>query len=183
VRGEVAVKLALFLTTELGPARVLLDRVLDRHPDEVPSVFVRDEHRAPLAGDLEHCDVRRDKPAGGKVAFVRALRRERFDRLIVAWHGGERPQPLRLVALFAGARQVIAVDEFGRERVVVWWQPWTWGLHALRRASEVKAATVARWLAACYRATVGFVLAAVALSLFACTHRRPWAPRRGPAGS
>ncbi|HZT54648.1 MAG TPA: hypothetical protein VFA35_00370, partial [Burkholderiaceae bacterium] len=61
-------KIALFLTTELGPARILLDKVLDRHGGEVPSVFVRDEHRVPLTADLEHCDVRRDKPAGGKLA-------------------------------------------------------------------------------------------------------------------
>jgi hypothetical protein len=147
-------------------------------------VFVRDEHRAPLAADLEHCDVRRDKPAGGKVAFVRALRRERFDLLVVAWHGGERPQPLRFVALFAGARQVIAVDEFGREHRVVWWQPWTWGLHALRRLSEIKAATVARWVAALYRATVGLAVAVVALSLFALLRRRPDVPRPpAPTGS
>jgi hypothetical protein len=175
------VRIALFLTTELGPARVLLDKVLDRHEGEVPSVFVRDEHCAPLAADLEHCDVRRDKPAGGKVAFVRALRRERFDLLLVAWHGGERFQPLRFVALFAGARQVIAVDEFGRERVVVWWQPWTWGLHALRRATEVKAASVARWIAALYRATVGLLVGGALLLLFAALHRRPAPPPSGRA--
>jgi hypothetical protein len=66
---------------------------------------------------------------------------------------------------------------------VVWWQPWTWGPHALRRLSEIKAATVARWLAAFYRATVGLAVAVLTLSMFALLRRRPDAPRPpAPAG-
>ena len=156
-------KCALFLTTEAGPALRLLAQLRREFPGEALVVFVRDDHRDELAAALAGCDVRRDKAVGGKVAFVRALRKERFDRIVVAWHDGERFQPLRLVALLGGARQVVAIDERGREWVVRWHAPWTWIGHALRRLSHLRAVTVLRVVAGCYRATVGVAFAVVAL--------------------
>lgn len=156
-------KVAVFATCEAEPARQLLAAVRARHPGGELAVFVRDEHRDELAADLRGLDVRRDKPAGGKLAFVRALRRERFDELVVAWHGGERMQPLRLVAMFAGARRVVAVDERGRERTVAWSRPWTWAGHALRRGLSLPPLALLRGIAACYRATIGLLLGSLLL--------------------
>lgn len=159
-------RIALFLTTGREAARELLRRVRAAHPQARLCAFVRDDDRAALGADLAGCEVRRDKPAGGRLAFVRALRRERFDRLWVAWHGGERFQPLRLVALVAGARLVIAVDERGRERAVRWFLPWSWAGHALRRAAATDARTAARAAAGLYRWTVGAAVAGLALLAF-----------------
>jgi hypothetical protein len=52
---------------------------------------------------------------------------------------------------------------------------------ALRRLAATKITTVARGLAAIYRATVGLLVAVVVLSLFAL-RRRPARPGRAPAG-
>lgn len=156
-------RIAVFLTAETEAARRLLAEVRARAGDAVLSVFVNDDDRRPLAAEIAGLDVRRDKPAGGKLAFVRALRRERFDRILVAWHGGERLLPMRIVALFGGARSVHVIDERGREFAVAWYLPWTWAGHALRRAAATKATTVLRVLAFGYRWTVGLVVAAVRL--------------------
>ncbi len=156
-------KIGLFLTTDLGAALELLARVRREAPDAQLAVFVKDDHRDDLAWALHGCEVRRDKPLGGKLAFVRALRRERFDRLIVAWHGGERFQPLRLVALWCGAREVVAIDEHGQERVVRWYAPQTWVAHAVRRLQRARAATLLRLAARAYRLTIGVVVASVLL--------------------
>jgi hypothetical protein len=173
-------KIALFATTEAAPALALLAHVRQRHPGAAIAAFVRDEHRDELAPALHGCDVRRDKPAGGRAAFVRALRRERFDLAVVAWHGGERFQPLRLVALVCGARAVVAVDEAMRERQVALLRPWTWAGHALRRLAQVRAVTLLRAAAACYRATIGAVVAAVWLWPLALRWRFGRAPDRRP---
>lgn len=156
-------KIALFLTTERGPAVALAKRIQEQHADAALSVFVRDEDRGLVADACPAAAIRRDKPGGSKQAFVAELRRDRFDLLVVAWHGGERPQPLRLVALFAGARRVLAIDEKGREFRVAWYLPWTWGIHALRRLSQLDAWALLRAGAACYRATLGMAVAAVRL--------------------
>ena len=159
-------KAALFLTTELQHAVELTRRVEGQYPDARLVVFVRDEHREELAQEFPEVEVRRDKPTGSKVSFVGDLRRERFDLLVVAWHGGERPEPLRLVAVLAGARKLLAVDEDGREFRVAWYLPWTWAGHAVRRLVGLDAGTVLRGLASCYRMTLGVVLAALRLAVF-----------------
>ena len=165
-------RIALFLTAERAGAVELARRVREQYSDAEIEAFVRDEDRDVLAPHLDGCAIRRDKPAGGKVAFVRGLRRERFDLLIVAWYGGERFQPLRLVALIAGARRVRAVDERGREGHVAWYLPWTWIGHVLRRSSRLDALTVLRGGAACYRLTIGALIAAIGMLGFWLTRPR-----------
>lgn len=169
-------KVALFLTAPRAAADELLQRSRARWPDATLVAFANDEDREWLAARHPDAELRRDKPPGGKVAFVRALRREAFDRVVVAWHGGERFQPLRLVALALG-RPVHAFDERARERRVVWWQPWTFGPHLLRRGVALDPLQVARWLAAGYRATIGLLLALLLLPLRLLLAR---AHRRGP---
>ncbi|MGE3174341.1 MAG: hypothetical protein AB7O97_17055 [Planctomycetota bacterium] len=168
-------RVALFLTAELEPALALARRVRAEHAEAALVCFVRDEHREAVAAALPGVELRRDKPAGGKAAFVRALRRERFDLLVVAWHGGARFQPLRLVALVCGASRVVAVDERGKQMPVRWLAPQTWGGHAVRRLSATKAITALRLLAFAYRWTVG---AAVAMVLLAPTLVRTGFGRR-----
>lgn len=157
-------KVAVFFTCERAAAAALLQQLRERWPDAHVVAYANDEDREPLARCHPAVEFRRDKPAGGKAAFVKALRAAGFDRVVVAWHGGERFQPLRLVALLLD-RPVLAVDERGRERVVALWRPWTWGPHLLRRGLTADPLFVARCAAACYRATIGLVLAVVWLPL------------------
>ena len=171
-------RIAVFLTTEVDPARILLGRILDRHPDDVVVAYVSVDAKWLMKDDLEYCVVRSDKPVGGKAEFVRSLRKDAFDVLYVAWHGGDRPQPLRLVALVAGARRTVAIDEFDREFDVALLRPGTWLRHGIRRATSIKVLAIARWLAAGYRFTVGLIVAALRLALFVVFRRRNLAAAR-----
>jgi hypothetical protein len=164
-------RVAVFLTTGRDAAVDLLRRVRRHHPDARLVAFANDEDRAALQRAAPEVEFRRDKPPGGRAAFVRALRAERFDRAAVAWHGGERFQPLRVVALLLGA-PVLVVDERGREQVVRLGRPWTWLPHLLRRGLRTDALQYARLAAACYRVTVGALIAAVWLPLRLLATRR-----------
>ncbi len=157
-------KVAVFLTAERDAAVALLASCRARWPAAALVAFANDEDRVWIGDRSPGVELRRDKPPGGKLRFVRALRAERFDQVAVAWHGGERFQPLRLVALLLGA-PTLAVDDRGRERRVVWWQPWTWAGHAARRVLKADPLAVARGLAASYRATLGALLAVFWLPL------------------
>lgn len=175
-------KAILLLTTELEPARAMLAEWRSREPAARWTVLVRDEHRAPLHEELAGCDVRRDKPAGPALAFVRALRAERFDLLVVAWHGGERPQPLRLVAPLLGARRAVALDERGRSIDLRPWRPFGALRHGVRRLAAIKALRGAQLLCAAYRSTVGWLLGGLWLTgsfLCAVLRRRPRRPVTG----
>ncbi len=172
-------KVAVFLTADRQAADQLLTRVRFDWPDAVIVGFANDEDRQWLAARHAGVELRRDKPPGGKLAFVQALRRETFDRVVVAWFGGERFQPLRLVALALGC-PVSAIDDRDRQRAVTWWQPWTWGPHLLRRGLRADPLHLARLAAACYRATIGLVLALVWLPLRLLLLR---ASGRGPGGA
>lgn len=157
-------KVAVFLTCERAAAEALLQRLGERWPDARLVAYANDEDREALAARQPQVEFRRDKPPGGKAAFVKALRATGFERVVVAWHGGERFLPLRLVALLLG-RPVLAVDERDRERTVALWQPWTWAPHLLRRGLTADPLFVARCAAAGYRATFGLVLAVLWLPL------------------
>jgi hypothetical protein len=167
-------RIAVMLTTTPDLAAPLLARLRARHPGSQFTTFVRDEDRAALQPALAGCDVRRDKPAGGRLRFLRALRQERFDLLVVAWHGGDRSQPLRAAALFAGAQRLLVVDERGREWSVCWYLPWTWAGHACRRAAAIELLALLRVLAAGYRATLGLALACLLLLGFVLLHPLGW---------
>jgi hypothetical protein len=126
-------------------------------------VFARDEDRAAVLAALPGADVRRDKPAGGKLAFVRRLRAEKFDLAVVAWQGGERIQPMKIAALLIGARRTIVVDRRGRRSEVRWLLPWTWFGPALRAGLATDPVLVVAAVCACYRATVGLLVGALRL--------------------
>jgi len=164
-------RIAVFLTTERQAAGELLATCRRRWPDATIVAFANDDDRAALQAAAPGLEVRRDKPPGGKVAFVRALRRERFDLAVAAWHGGERLQPLRTVALLLGCPALV-VDERGRETTLVWWQPWRWAPHLFRRALRTDALQFARAVAAVYRATLGLVVSCVWLPLRLVMPRR-----------
>ena len=127
--------------------------------DAAVTVVAGDADRARLRSELPGCVVLPDKPAGGRRAFVRDLRRRRFDVALVAWTGGETFQPMRLVALSAGARSVQVIDERGRWFAVRWHAPWPLLRHALRRLAGTKTDTLLRAAAALYRWSFGLLLA------------------------
>jgi hypothetical protein len=164
-------KVAVFLTCDRAAAFALLATCRARWLDATLIAFANDEDRAALQTDAPGIEFRRDKPPGGKLAFVRALRQERFDLAVAAWHGGERLQPLRVAALLLGCRTLV-VDERGRETTVAWWQPWRWGVHLVRRALRTDALQFARAAAAVWRWTVGLLIAVLWLPLRASLPRR-----------
>ncbi|HEU4419182.1 MAG TPA: hypothetical protein VFT55_09605, partial [Planctomycetota bacterium] len=127
--------------------------------DATVTVVAGDADRVRLRSELAGCAVVPDKPAGGKLAFVRELRRRRFDVALVAWTGGDLFQPMRLVALFAGARRVEIVDERGRWFRARWSAPWPLLGHALRRLGSAKADAFLRALGWLYRWSIGLLLA------------------------
>jgi hypothetical protein len=122
-------------------------------------VVAGDADRVRLRSELTGNAVVPDKPAGGKLAFVRELRRRRFDVALVAWTGGESFQPMRLVALLAGARSVQILDERGRWFAARWFAPWPLLCHALRRLAGAKIDAFLRAFGWLYRWSIGLVLA------------------------
>jgi hypothetical protein len=159
------VKAALFLTAEADSARALLAAWQMRHPEAQWTVFVRDDLRTPLASALAGCELRRDKAIGSRMAMLRALRRERFDLLVVAWQGGDRSEPLKLAAWCSGARRVIAVDERQREIEVRWSWPWAAMHHCSRRLVSMPPGAWLRPMCAVYRATLGGLLGTIWLAI------------------
>lgn len=156
-------KAAMMLTTESEEALAMARRLRAGMPDADWTAFVRDDDRETLLPALIGCRICSDKPRGSKLSFLRDLRAQRFDVVFVAWHGGERPQPLKLVALCMGAKDVIACDVGGRSFSVRWWAPWTWAEHALRRLGQLRVLRALRVCASLYRATLGRVVEALAL--------------------
>ena len=125
----------------------------------VVTVVAGDADRVRLQREFAGCEVVPDKPAGGKLAFVRELRRQRFDLAMVAWTGGDTFQPMRLVALLAGARRAEVLDERGRWFEARWSGPWPLCRHALRRLAAARSETFLCALAAVYRWSIGLLLA------------------------
>ncbi|HEX6810812.1 MAG TPA: hypothetical protein VF384_04230 [Planctomycetota bacterium] len=123
------------------------------------TVVAGDADRAWLPDEFAGCTVVPDKPTGGKLAFVRELRRRRFDKALVAWTGGDWFQPMRLVALMIGAQRVEILDDRGRWFAARWSAPWPLLRHALRRLPQTKADTILRAFGALYRWSIGLVLA------------------------
>ena len=168
-------KIAAFLTADRAGAAALLAACRSRHPGAQVVAFANDDDRPALAAAHPGIEFRRDKPPGGRVRFLRSLRAEGFDLAVASWHGGERFQPMRIVALFAGCAALVT-DERGRERRVAWWQPWTWGAHLMGRAVRADALQIARVAAWVYRSTLGAAIAVVlvpARSWLARLARRP----------
>ena len=148
-------KAAMMLTTDGAAALQLAQKLRAELPNARWTAYVRDDDRELLLPVLQGCDVRRDKPVGSKLRFLRALRAERYEFVVVAWHGGERFPPLRLAALLAGAEDVQAVDERGRHFAVRWWAPWTWAEHFVRRLGQAKLLRILRLCASLWRQSIG----------------------------
>ena len=154
----------MMLTTDGPRALALAKKLRSELPNARWTAFVRDDDRELLLPVLAGCEVRRDKPHGSKVRFLRALRSEKYDYMVVAWHGGERAQPLRAVALLSGAKDTVAVDDRGRHFAVRWWAPWTWAEHFVRRLGQASVLRLLRLCSNVYRATVGRVIATAVLA-------------------
>jgi hypothetical protein len=142
------------------------------------TVVAGDADRARLRSELAGCSVVPDKPTGGKLAFVRELRRRRFDMALVAWTGGDFFQPMRLAALFAGARRVEVLDDRGRWFEARWSAPWSLCRHALRRLPSTRLDTILRGLGGVYRWSIGLVLA-LPLLAWRCLRLPPVRAGRG----
>jgi hypothetical protein len=153
---------AIFFLTPAGPdgAHALFAAFRARvAADAAVTVIAGDRNRARLRSEFAGCAVVPDKPVGGKLAFVRELRRRRFDLALVAWTGGDSFQPMRLVALLAGARRVEILDDRGRWFEARWYAPWPPFRHALRRLPFTRLDTILRAFAAVYRWSIGLALA------------------------
>lgn len=144
-----------------GPLRLLLEE----HRAAGPIVYLRDRDRRELGAVLDGVDVRSDKPAGGRMRFVRSLRAEPVDLAIALWLGHDEYWPAKALFWLCRAREKHALDErsktptrvsglFGALRHMVWRRkhrvPSPYGRGGLLRA-------LVRF---CYRATLGRVLGA-----------------------
>lgn len=156
-------KAAMVLTSEPEQALSVARQLREGMPEASWLAFVRDDDREVLLPALVGCRICSDKPRGSKLAFLMELRRQRLDVAFVAWHGGDRPQPMKLAILFSGAADVMAIDETGRAFAVKWWAPWTWCGHAIRRLGQMPVLRVLRLFASMYRLSVGSALRMVVL--------------------
>lgn len=135
-------------------------------------LFVRDDDRATAQAAFPHAALRRDKPVGGKLAFIRSLRAERFDLTVVAWQGGERTQPMKVVALFCGGARTIVLDRRGRQRRIRWWQPWTWAGLLAQAVLRTDPMLMVAALCALYRGSIGLLVALPGLAMASALRRR-----------
>ncbi len=171
-------KAAMMLTTDGDNALAMAVRLRAGLPNAQWTAFVCDENRERLLPALVGCVIRSDKPRGSKLAFLRGLRAQAFEVAFVAWHGGERPQPLKLAALACGAKDLVAIDDSGREFAVRWWAPWTFAEHAVRRLGQTRVLRALRLCATLYRVTVGRLVQLVMLAPLA--HQISRWPRSTP---
>ncbi len=104
----------VFLTAPTEQARGLIERARVAHPDAELVAYYRATDRAQLGDALDHVRAVDDKPRGSRLAFLRAIRAERFAVAYVAWTGANCYDRMKVVALLSGARHLIAVDAGGQ---------------------------------------------------------------------
>ena len=91
----------------------MLAAARERWPDAALTVLLRASQQEAFAPLLAGTKVLHDKPAGGRVAFLRALRREAFDFGVVAWTGAFSYWPSKLAFALARVRVRDVVTERG----------------------------------------------------------------------
>lgn len=99
-----------------GPADQVADMLVAaraRWPAEALTVVVRASQVHALADLLQGARVLLDKPAGGRLAFVRALREPGFAHGLVAWTGAFNYWPSKLAFALARVAQREVVTERG----------------------------------------------------------------------
>lgn len=156
----------IFASAPAEAAREPLVALLREHGGSLPVIYLRDRDRKGLAEALRGHDLRSDKPPGGRLAFVRALRAEGGELAVALWLGHDEYWPAKALFLLARARRKVAVTERGVLEVrlsaalalaahAVWRRkhrvPSPYGRGGLLRAAL-------RWA---YRETFGRVLGAV----------------------
>ena len=110
----------------------LLRAARARWSSDAITVVLRASQGEAFGALLQGVTVLADKPTGGRVAFVRALRREVFDQGIVAWTGAFNFWPSKLA--FALAR--VRTRELFTERGTQPWRLATIAKHLTWRAKS-----------------------------------------------
>lgn len=156
--------------------RPILAAARARWPDAELTVVLRAPLRDACADLLAGATVLDDKPAQGRVAFLRALRRYAFDRGVVAWTGASSFWPSKVTFLLARVR----AREVASERGTFTWSVKSIATHLLWRAKVPVHATAGMppgipWpfalVLATLRATVGRLLGPVATLLRTAARR------------
>jgi len=106
---------ALFLSGPAERAVPVIERARAEHPDAEWTVVVRGRDARWLSTVLVGTETVDDKPAGGKVAFLKGLRARRFDVVLVWFSDESSYDPVKLVGFFAGGRtrRWITADDSG----------------------------------------------------------------------
>lgn len=95
----------IFLTCPEEYARAMLRSVRMRWGGHRCTVYLRDAYREALAAELEGMELHRDKPSGGRLRFLKALRAQRFDLAVMAWQGDPAYNRMKVVGLLCGAKE------------------------------------------------------------------------------
>lgn len=154
-----------FLTAPPEMAAAALRVVRERWPETAWVVYHRASDRAALGDALDGVEARSDKPAGGKLEFIRGLRAARYDRAVVLWCGHRQYDRPKLLALLAGARSAVAWVP-GGEFVALDRIGWKLLAHARWRPSlggDGRGSFFASVLRAGYKHSLGRVVASVRL--------------------
>src|SRR5690606_20237689 len=136
-RGAAMSGVLLVLSGHLDEVRPVLAAARARFAGERLTVVLRAAHEPGLRDLLEGAVVVPDKPVGGRWAFVRALRRERFAHGIVVWTGAFSFWPAKLA--FALAR--VDARESVTERGPLPWRAGAIVRHLVARAKHPAHAT------------------------------------------
>jgi len=156
----------VFASAPAAAAREPLAAILREHAGAAPIVYLRDRDRSGLAAVLEGRDLRSDKPGGGRLAFVRALRAEGAELAVALWLGHDEYWPAKALFLLARAKRKVAVTERGTLEVRLSSVPALLAHATWRRKHRVPSPygrggllrALLRWA---YRATLGRVIGAL----------------------
>ena len=100
----------VFLTSPPAHARRALEEVRNRHPNMPIAVYVRESDRDALGSVLDSFEVRSDKPRGGKLRFLREIRKAGFEVAFACWEGDPSYNRMKLVHLLSGVDKKIVFN-------------------------------------------------------------------------
>ncbi len=162
-------KVLVFVSAPAMLALPHVEELLRVHAGQELTFVVRDRDGRELGPLLRGHAVLGDKPAGGKLGFVRELRHRRADLALALWLGHDDYWPAKTLFLLAGAAQQLVISERGTLPFALM-RPRTWLDHLQwRRRHRIPGvygrSLVAAALQALYRQTLGRGLGAVLTAL------------------
>lgn len=122
---------AVFLTAPPEVGARIIENVRTRFPTTRWTLYLRANDASALASVLDGVEVISDKPTGSKIAFLRDIRRNRFDLAVIAWTGDRSHNKMKMVGLLGAARRYLIYNEnidsfYLDSHDGIWWRHLRW---------------------------------------------------------